>query len=53
MRREGLDTSDYGFISIIPILLTLGVAIWTQNVIIGLFCGVFTGVVILNGFLTR
>jgi len=41
---------DYGFISIIPIIVTLGIAVWTQNVIIGLFSGVFSGVVILNGF---
>ena len=44
-----MEATDYGFISIIPIILTLGIAIWAQNVIIGLFCGVFTGVVILNG----
>lgn len=45
-----MDTTDYGIISIIPILLTLGIAVWAQNVIIGLFTGVFVGVVILNGF---
>ncbi len=44
-----MEGTDYGFISIIPIILTLGIAVWAQNVIIGLFCGVFTGVVILNG----
>ena len=45
-----MEASDYGFISIIPIILTLAIAVWSQNVIIGLFVGVFTGVVILNGF---
>jgi len=45
-----LEAIDYGFISIIPIILTLGIAVKTQNVIIGLFCGVFLGVVIINGF---
>lgn len=44
-----MEGTEYGFISIIPIILTLGIAVWAQNVIIGLFCGVFTGVVILNG----
>ncbi len=41
---------DYGFLSVIPIIITLGIAVWTQNVIIGLFSGVFCGVIILNGF---
>lgn len=38
------------FLSIVPILFTLTVAVWSQNVIIGLFTGIFSGVVILNGF---
>ena len=45
-----MEATEYGFISIIPIILTLAIAVWSQNVIIGLFIGVFTGVVILNGF---
>jgi Na+/H+ antiporter NhaC len=45
-----LETIEYGFLSIIPIIITLGIAIWTKNVIIGLFSGIFVGVVILNGF---
>lgn len=44
-----METVDYGFISIIPIILTLAIAVWAQNVIIGLFTGVFVGVIILNG----
>jgi len=45
-----LEATDYGFLSIVPIIVTLGIAVWTQNVIIGLFSGVFTGVILLNGF---
>jgi len=40
---------NLGFISVIPVLVTLILAIWTRNVILGLFIGVFTGVLILNG----
>lgn len=42
-------TESLGFISLIPVLLTLIIAIWSKNVIVGLFAGVFTGVIILNG----
>ena len=45
-----MEAAEYGFVSIIPIIITLGIAIWTQNVIIGLFSGVFVGVITLNGF---
>jgi len=38
-----------GFMSVVPILMTLGVAVWTRNVIIGLFVGVFTAILILRG----
>ena len=40
---------NLGFISIVPVLVTLILAIWTRNVILGLFVGVFTGVLILHG----
>jgi len=40
---------NLGFISIVPVLFTLAVAVWTRNVILGLFVGVFTGVIILHG----
>jgi len=40
---------NLGFITIIPVLFTLAVAVWTKNVILGLFIGVFTGVIILHG----
>jgi len=45
-----LEIIDFGFLSIVPIIITLAVAIWAQNVIVGLFSGIFSGVVILNGF---
>ena len=35
--------------SLIPIVLTLGLSLYTRNVIIGLFSGVFAGVLMLNG----
>ena len=40
---------NLGFISILPVILTLIIAVWTRNVILGLFVGVFTGVMILHG----
>lgn len=41
--------SDPNFTSIIPILITLGLSLFTRNVVIGLFFGILSGVVILNG----
>lgn len=35
--------------SLLPIMVALGLSLTTRNVIIGLFSGVFTGVVMLNG----
>ncbi|MCF6318671.1 MAG: sodium:proton exchanger [Proteobacteria bacterium] len=40
---------NLGFISILPVILTLIVAVWTRNVILGLFVGVFSGVMLLHG----
>lgn len=45
-----MEAGDYGFLSIVPIIITLGIAVWMQNVIIGLFSGVFIGTLLLNGF---
>ena len=42
-------TADPSFISIIPIIITLILALFTRNVIIGLFFGILSGVVILIG----
>ena len=35
--------------SLIPIALALGFSLYTRNVIVGLFTGVFVGVLMLNG----
>lgn len=40
---------DPSFISILPIMVTLALALLTRNVIVGLFLGILSGVVILNG----
>ncbi|KHT63172.1 sodium:proton exchanger [Photobacterium gaetbulicola] len=37
------------FTSLIPIIITLALSLTTRNVVIGLFGGVFSGVVMLNG----
>lgn len=39
-----------GFISVLPVLITLTIAVWSKNVILGLFLGVFSGVIILHGW---
>ncbi len=36
--------------SIIPIVITLALSLTTRNVVIGLFAGVFSGIVMLNGW---
>ena len=36
--------------SLIPIVITLSLSLYTRNVIIGLFSGVFAGVLMLHGF---
>lgn len=41
--------TDPNFTSIIPILITLILSLCTRNVVIGLFFGIVSGVVILNG----
>ncbi|MGL4762184.1 MAG: Na+/H+ antiporter NhaC family protein [Sarcina sp.] len=41
---------DFGFLSLIPPLLTIVLAIKTKNVIISLFTGLFSGVLILNNY---
>lgn len=40
---------DPSVISLVPIAITLALSIYTRNVIIGLFSGVFTGVLMLYG----
>ncbi len=41
--------ADAGLISIVPVVITLIIAVWSRNVIFGLTIGVFSGVLILNG----
>lgn len=41
--------NNYGFLSILPIIITISIAILTRNVIISLFIGVFSAVFILAG----
>lgn len=38
-----------GLLSLTPVLLTLIVAVWSRNVVFGLFSGVFLGVLLLHG----
>ena len=41
---------EYGFLSIIPPLLTIALALVTKNVFLSLFIGIMTGSFVLNGF---
>ena len=41
---------EYGFLSIIPPLLTIALALITKNVFLSLFIGIMTGSFVLNGF---
>ncbi|MFT4938809.1 MAG: Na+/H+ antiporter NhaC [Paraglaciecola sp.] len=41
--------TEVGFSSLIPIIVALVLSLGTRNVILGLFSGVFTGVIMLNG----
>ncbi|MDG1166073.1 MAG: Na+/H+ antiporter NhaC family protein [Porticoccaceae bacterium] len=41
--------SEPGLITLLPVIITLVLSIWSRNVVLGLFVGVFSGVLILNG----
>ena len=41
---------EYGFLSLIPPLLTIALALLTKNVFISLFVGIMTGSLVLNAF---
>ena len=41
---------EYGFLSLVPPLLTIILALVTKNVFISLFLGIFTGSLVLNAF---
>ena len=40
---------DASILSIVPIVLTIGLAVWTKNVILSLFTGLFCSVLIICG----
>ncbi len=41
--------SEPGVYTLIPVIITLVLSVWSRNVVLGLFVGVFTGVLILQG----
>jgi Na+/H+ antiporter NhaC len=41
--------TEVGFSALIPIIVALVLSLGTRNVILGLFSGVFTGVIMING----
>ena len=41
---------DYGFLSIVPPLLTIAVALYSKNVLVALIVGIFSGSLIITGF---
>ena len=41
---------DYGFLSVVPPLLTIAVAIYSRNVILALIIGILSGSMILTGY---
>jgi Na+/H+ antiporter NhaC len=42
--------NDYGFLSVIPPLLTIFVALYSKNVLLALSCGILSGALILANF---
>ena len=44
-----MDISTYGFLSLVPPLLAIGLALWTRQVFIALFIGIASGFLILAG----
>ena len=42
--------NDYGFLSIVPPLLTIGVALYSRNVLFALIAGIFSGSLIIANF---
>ena len=41
--------SESGIFSVAPVVITLVLSVWSRNVVLGLFVGVFSGVLLLNG----
>ena len=42
--------SDYGFLSVVPPLLTVVLALWTRDVLLALVAGILCGSLIITGF---
>ena len=40
---------ETGLLSLAPVIITLVLSVWSRNVVLGLFVGVFSGVLLLNG----
>ena len=40
---------EIGLYSLAPVIITLVLSVWSRNVVLGLFVGVFSGVLLLNG----
>ncbi|MBQ7284062.1 MAG: sodium:proton exchanger [Oscillospiraceae bacterium] len=43
-------TTYYGILSLIPIIVTIGLVLWTKNVLVSLFAGVFSGALIICNY---
>ena len=41
--------SQSGLFSLAPVIITLVLSVWSRNVVLGLFVGVFSVVLLLNG----
>ena len=40
---------DYGILSLLPIALTIVIAMWLKNISIALFVGAFAGLLLMSG----
>ena len=43
-------TVYYGILSLVPIVVTIGMVLWTKNVLLSLFSGVFSGALIMCNY---
>jgi Na+/H+ antiporter NhaC len=41
--------TDYGFLSVVPPLLTVVLALWTRDVLLALIAGILCGSLIITG----
>jgi len=49
-RITGVKMQDYGFLSVVPPLLTIFFAIYSRNVVVALIVGILSGSLILTGY---